>query len=111
MEGHGIRMMAEVFGGMIKMIIGSLVRPLEKEVFMAAITELCRKIYTYSVARVSHVAQWAKNVQKIPKKCNIQHLPAKFGSTVRMGLYVFCTNPSVGRSGSFGCTKMVKDNF
>ena len=34
MEGHGIRMMAEVFGGMIKMIIGHLVRLLIKEVFM-----------------------------------------------------------------------------
>ena len=34
MEGHGIRMMAEVFGGMIKKIIGCLVVPLGKEVQM-----------------------------------------------------------------------------
>ena len=33
MEGHGIRMMVEVFGG-IKMIIGCLVSPLLKEVLM-----------------------------------------------------------------------------
>ena len=32
MEGHGIRMMAEVFGWMVKKIIGYLVRPLTKEV-------------------------------------------------------------------------------
>ena len=31
MEGHGIRMMAEVFGGMMNMIIGNLVKPLIKE--------------------------------------------------------------------------------
>ena len=30
MEGHGIRMMAEVFGGMMNMIIGCLVLPLQK---------------------------------------------------------------------------------
>ena len=34
MAGHGIRMMTIVFGGMIKMIIGCLVRPLVKEVPM-----------------------------------------------------------------------------
>ena len=32
MEGHGIRMMAEVFGWMVKKIIGYLVRQLTKEV-------------------------------------------------------------------------------
>ena len=33
MEGHGIRMMAKVFGGMIKKIMfGDLVRPLQKEI-------------------------------------------------------------------------------
>ena len=34
MEGHGIRMMAEVFGGISKMMLGDLVRPLKKEVQM-----------------------------------------------------------------------------
>ena len=34
MEGHGIRMMAEVFGGMMNMIIGCLVLPLQKGVQM-----------------------------------------------------------------------------
>ena len=34
MEGHGIRMMTEVFGGMINLIIGNLVRPTKKEVTM-----------------------------------------------------------------------------
>ena len=31
MEGHGIRMMPEVFGGMLNLIIGNLVIPLTKE--------------------------------------------------------------------------------
>ena len=31
MDGHGTRMMAEVFGGMLKMMFGDLVRPLTKE--------------------------------------------------------------------------------
>ena len=31
MEGHGIRIMAEVFGGMMEVIIGCLVKPLIKE--------------------------------------------------------------------------------
>ena len=34
MEGHGIRMMAEVFGGMINLIIGNLVLLLKKEAQM-----------------------------------------------------------------------------
>ena len=32
MEGHGIRIMAKVFGGMMNMISGDLVWPLKKEV-------------------------------------------------------------------------------
>ena len=32
MEGHGIRMMTEVFGGMMKVIDGCLVLQLQKEV-------------------------------------------------------------------------------
>ena len=32
MEGHGIRIMAKVFGGMMNMIGGDLAWPLEKEV-------------------------------------------------------------------------------